>query len=128
MSQAPAISFNAIINGEHREIFMSFALLNRVSFLVGNMENLHEVMLNPEMREAILVEMLAERTQSGKLVKQYALDEVVISNQDVMNLLDFVGEHLLDFFMGALKKSQALQLKHLPTASSLTPTPIGQAA
>lgn len=132
MSTSPSASINIKFNGEARELFMSFALLNRLTYLVGRMEDLHTVMLNPEMRDAVLLEMYAERTPAGKLQKTYPLDECEVSIPDTMSVLDFVSEHLLDFFMGALKKSQALQQKYSidqvkpgDVKSDLTPTPSG---
>ncbi len=110
----PPISFHATVNQVPREIFMSFALLNRLTYLVGGVENLAAVMTDPQMREAILCEMLAERTLSGKLIQKVLLDEVEISLAETMGLLEFVVEHLLDFFTRAVTKLAAMTAKYQP--------------
>ena len=110
------VSFHASINKQPREIFMSFALLNRLTYLVGSVENVSAIMVNPEMREAVLKEMLAERTMSGKLVgeKIEDLEDVEISLEDTRKLLAFVAEHLLDFFNQAVQELAVLTAKFQP--------------
>lgn len=116
----PASSFHATVNQQPREIFMSFALLNRMTYLVGAVEHVDAIMINPEMREAVLKEMLSERTPAGKLVgdKITELEDVEISLEDTRKLLAFVVDHLLDFFNQAVRELQALTVKYQPPVPS----------
>lgn len=114
MSQQPKLpsSCTIKIDGEDFEVFMSFALLNRLAFLVGNPDDVHTIMLNPEMREAVLREMISKRDKKGKITQVVEIDSVEVSLEDVQTILDFAASHVMDFTVGALQRSTALQKKN----------------
>ncbi len=118
----PKLPMSCFVNvdGEEREIFMSFALLNRLAFLIGNVEELPMIQLNPEMRDLFLVELLSKRTKGGKIIPP-AVDvgDCDVSLDDVQLVLDFASEHVMDFTLGALEKSTTLQQKNMGRMLSL---------
>lgn len=131
MDQTPVklpMSFNIQVNDEQREVFMSFALLNRLSFLIGDVTNLPLVQTAPEMRTIILNELLAERTKSGREIKKLNLDELDIPLEHIQGLLDFACEHVLDFTLGAIEKSTALHKRNATRLLSLKSTQDGLVA
>ncbi len=114
----PPISITVKINGEMREIFMSFALLNRLTYMVGEMSEIATVMMDPTMRATLLQETLAERSPGGKLIKEIPLEDMEIALIDILALLDFISDHLLDFFMIGLERLKALQARYEPQSEA----------
>jgi hypothetical protein len=108
----PPMSISVTVNGVEREIFMPFALLNRLSHMLGDIQNLGMVHLNPEVRETFLVELLHERGPGGKVTKEAILDELEIPLQDIERLLDFTAEHILDFTLRVIERATTLQEKN----------------
>lgn len=101
----PAPELQVIVNGVERTIFMSFALLNRCCYIVGGNEGIPLILQDSEMREAILVELLAERDEKGKVLKKYEIDELAVDFETVQNILEFVTGHVLDFTVAAAERS-----------------------
>ncbi len=127
---APPASLQVTINGQPREIFMSFNRLNRLTYLVGQIDGLANVMLNPEMRMAIILDLAQERDDKGKVVRDYTEDDLEVSQEDALNMLDFAQGHILDFFVKAAAKSNKLveSSKVRIAQSNLIPTPTGPAS
>lgn len=92
------------VDGEEREIFMSFGLLDTLCRIIGDPSNVAQVHVNFELREQVLKETLAERKKSGKLVKHVDVDELDISIEDVEDLISWASEHVLVFFIRSLSK------------------------
>lgn len=124
----PQASVQVTVNGTEREIFMSFNRLNRLTYLVGQIDNLQAVMLNPEMRSAVLLDLTEDRDLNGKVVLRHTEDSLDISQEDALALLDFAQEHIMNFFMIAAEKSLRLMNKNKGRLeqSNLIPTPTGQ--
>lgn len=120
----PASAF-ITCDGKEREIFMSFALLNRLCFIVRDISNIPLLHLDPMMREAVLEEMLAERTKSGNVTKEVKIEEMEISLEDMESLLDFAGEHVVDFSIRVIEKATALQERNKDRLTTLQSTQVG---
>lgn len=126
--EKPSPRFTIKVDGEDRDIFMSFALVNRLQFLVGDVEGLPLVMIDPTMRDAIMKELLAVRTKSGKLVDEVDPETVEVSLSDITNILDWASAHILDFFLAGLERAQALQFRNQARLSNLKSTQAGSPA
>lgn len=124
-NKKPNSSITLKINGEDREIFCSFALLNRIVFLLGGMSGIDQinvVLLDPEIREVVLKEILAERSKGGSVTKPVDdIGDIEISLEDVQAVLDWMCEHIMDFTIGALEKSAAFQMRHQARLLKLVP-------
>lgn len=122
---SPSLVLN--INGQPREIFCSFALLNQITNLLGGLEGVEHiavVMLDPVTRDLVLKEVLAERSKGGAIIKPIAdIGEVEISLDDVQTLLEWVSEHVMDFTLGVLEKSTAFQFRHQARLLKMVPQP-----
>lgn len=92
---------------------MSFAKLNRVHFLVGANTDEREIFVNPQLRESILCHMVSDK---GKLLE---LDDINMSNEDVLKVLGFASDHLVDFMMTAMEKATTLNENYKPRAEAL---------
>jgi hypothetical protein len=94
------------LDGEERELFMSFGLLNVLSQLVGGIEQLPFIYSESSMREVILITCLNERDNSGRipeLSEFNALGERLSVTQ-AEDILGWVEAHLAGFFIRSLKR------------------------
>jgi hypothetical protein len=106
MTETPNPKLNIKQDGEDREIFMSYGLLNALSIVVGSPELVPSMSLDDELRDVVLKALLAERKVTGKIVKKVDdIEDIEISIDDVERLLDWAGEHLMGFFVRRLVKS-----------------------
>lgn len=119
------------VDGVPRSIFMSFALLNRCCYLMGDSTQIPLILQDPELREALLVEVLADRDVKGKVIKRYGIDEVALSFDHIQDLLEFVSEHVADFTVAAVERanrvmaSRKVRIEAIAKPLSSTPTPTG---
>ena len=93
------------VNEVQRSIRMNFNLLNRLTFIVGNVENIQEAMSAPAVRESLMCEALAVRDPDGKRKVPENLSDLDLSPEDAGRLLNFIGDHVLDFFLLTLEQT-----------------------
>lgn len=91
------------VNGTARALRMTFNLLNRLTFLIGNVEQMQEALSVPGMRAHLMCEALALRDPAGKRVVEENLDNLEVSPDDAGRLLDWIADHVLDFFLQTLE-------------------------
>ena len=127
MSEKLPSTISLKVNGEIREILMSYNKLNRCNFLLGDAENLPLILISPTVSAAMICEMLGEKNVPAKL------EDLDIAPEEAQRLLEFVSQHLEDFMVGALEKATALQDRNKErreklagALSPLTPTTNGQ--
>lgn len=97
------------LNGEERELFMSFGLLNELATIVGDPARVPSIPVDADLREAVLMSCFAERKPSGKVIKDVEdYDDLDISIPDVEKTIDWAVEHLMSFFVRSLKKVVAV--------------------
>lgn len=118
---APRIIIKSIQGDEERDVFMSFALLNQLASLVGSVERVPEISFNGEIRSRAVDLVLAERDERGRITPSDAWDLDLDSG---CQLLDWIEEHLFDFFLRRLKDQLRRVEKRTPelqaVGSSLT--------
>lgn len=114
-------------DGKEREIHMTFGLLNEVTRLIGDPANAVAVYYNPSVREVLILTLLHERDERGKIVKEVeALHDVGISISETEELLAWGVEHTLAFFERSMTRVVATkpQLEKLGAlTSSLSGSP-----
>ncbi len=109
----PAPTFDIKVNGVDREILMSFGLLDQLSRIVEAPDNVGQVLLAPDLRQKVMVEVLAERKPSGKIIKAIDdFEDLDIEIDAAEALLDWSMEHLMDFFVRRLQKVADISLKN----------------
>jgi hypothetical protein len=119
---SPKSHIEVLIGDEKRELFMSFGLLNESTRLVGDLNRVAAIGLNPDLSIQILAAVLAPRDAKGRIADDFVLPEM--SPENAEQILDWVKEHVLDFFIRRLRKTLTLvdqnaeQLKAI--GSSLT--------
>lgn len=110
--QKPETTITVKLGSSEREIFMSFGLLQTLAKMVGpvtNIEVIPLIMIDPEKAEEFLVEVLAERTPSGKVTSKPELLDHEISPEDVDRVIEWMVGHLLHFFIQKLMNLAKVQ-------------------
>lgn len=87
------------LNDSDRELFMSFGLLNRVTKILGGTEGVEALARDPDLQEKVLLEVFTVREKGKDIEVPESLDDISISLEDVSNVLEWVGGHVIDFFM-----------------------------
>lgn len=106
MSDSPAARFNLRVNDEDKEVFMSFALLNTITGYFRSAEELDQILLNPEIRNSIITELLSERNENGRILKNFDTTKMVVDPDEVLDLFEWVAEHVENFFTKALQRAK----------------------
>lgn len=101
------------LGGSELTLFMSFGLLNKLSAMVGDLNNLPDLYLVPELQDTIIYEILVPRDEAGKALQDYKLyqfsDE--LSTEEGSRLIEWCEAHLTSFFLKRLQAAQHLQQK-----------------
>lgn len=103
----PSDTLDVKINGEGRELYMSFGLLNLLATMVPTPELVPTMSLDPEARTAILTACFTPRKKSGKATEEIDIDDMEFSIEDAESTLGWVTDHLMAFFVRALRKVMA---------------------
>lgn len=121
-------TFDISINGEAREIFMSFGLLNELTRIVQDPARIGLMAIDPDMREDVLYALLAERKPSGKILKPLPdIDDIEADYLEIERLLAWAMEHTLGFFVRLLQSAATAaereKTQMVDLVSSLTGSP-----
>lgn len=100
--------FKIKINGEERDIKMSFGLLNVLATAVGELDDIPHILLNGELRTDIFVKTVVRRDAEGTPVETLNMFTIDVEEDDVIDLLTWVAEHLTDFFLKSIEKTRSL--------------------
>jgi hypothetical protein len=87
------------------EIFMSFGLLNTLSGIFENPQQISETFTNPTVRLDILLLCLSKRDKYGKITEEFAINELEIDADHLIDFLDWVESHISYFFLRAWEKA-----------------------
>lgn len=121
-------TFTINVNGKDQEIFMSFHLLNLLTTLVGRPENVGFITMDGNLREAILIECLVPRNEKGRpTTQEFDLWGLDVSTEEILDLLDWVTEHVTDFFTRAVERQVRHLEKNKAKLSALATSLIGRA-
>lgn len=135
--KAPAARLKLTVNGEKRELFMSFGLLNEICRGVGDMQAAIQIPIDSQLRDYALLAVLSDRDAEGEVKVAANLRLLDISLDEVEDLLAWVSEHCVDFFLRTMERVVNAQkanedrfnaLKALKNPASSTPTPTGSEA
>ncbi len=85
------------VGGEDREVFASYGLMNALSRIVGDVERAPHILMNADLRDDVLVLVLAERTKSGKIIKKVELDDLDLTTDEARTILEWAVDRYLNF-------------------------------
>lgn len=93
------------MNGEARELVMTFGLLNKLTTIVGSLQDISMIAVDPDVRTMVITTVLAERDERGRVIKEIAPDEIDINVDDFCLITEWVTEHVIDFFIRQIETS-----------------------
>lgn len=118
--ERPSERLEVKLNGEDHEVFMSAAMRTRVVALLEDMSNIEAIFLNPELHEQLFITLLADRDERGRLKSDdHTINDFDLTTEDADKLVDWVGDHVLHFFMRGARgiekmlKAQQEEIKDL---------------
>ena len=91
------------VDGQARELFMSFGLLHELLRAVGDVSGASVIAIDADMREKVVVLVLSERDEKGRIVKEFPFYTSRVSTADMHEIFKWVGSHVLDFFLTAME-------------------------
>lgn len=117
----PASVFPITVNGEKQEIKMTYGLFNAISQVIPNPGQITDLVItDPFLRDYVIRRVLTgnkhvERDED--LVDPFELD---IDLEALDDLVSWVAEHILHFFMKSAAKTAAIGKKYETTVETLT--------
>ena len=106
------------IAGETRRVFMSFNLLRRAAAMVGaEVEVISAFMLDGHKMAALIDLVLDPKNFNADAIKDHE-----ISHAEALRLVQWVLEHVLDFFALGLERATELSAKSTDLLMSLMPS------
>lgn len=92
-----------------RELFMTYGLLNSLTSLIGDPDKVVMLETDPELVRTLITAVFIPRTPSGRIsVNIDDYDPPGMSLTEGNKVIDWVKEHVLDFFIQRMQKSMKL--------------------
>jgi hypothetical protein len=124
--QRPSLEFHLKLNGESHTIKMTYGLFNEVMVVIPNPEDIGELLItNAGLRDYIIRRMLTGNkrvTNEEDMVDAFSMD---VDITDLNNLVAWVGDHILYFFMTSAAKTAELAQKYQETITQLAQSKSG---
>jgi hypothetical protein len=114
-------TFDITVDGEKKTIAMTYGLFNEIMKVIPHPEKITDLIVSdPYLRDYVVRRMLTGNKRVEKdedLVDPFELD----IDMDVLDdLVVWVGEHVLHFFMKSASKTAAIGEKYQGTVEQLT--------
>lgn len=126
--ERPSLSIDLKVNGEIKTITMSYGLFNEVMKAVGEPDKIQDLLVtDPYLRDYVIRRMLTGNKkvrEDEDLVDPFDLD---LDVRDLDDLLAWVGDHILYFFITSAAKTAKLGEKYQETIQQLSQSKIGSA-
>lgn len=94
------------VNGQEKTVKMTFGLLNEMCRICGEIDGAAMLTLDNDLRIAGLNTLLSDRDEKGKIKVELDTHNLDIRPDEVIELLDWAGGHVTDFFLKAAKKTK----------------------
>ena len=88
------------VGNEDREVFMSYALLNKLAALIGNVESIGNLMVDMDLQAKALKLLVAEE------------DYEKLSKDTATKLLEWVADHIMGFMISSFETLQGMTSKY----------------
>ena len=112
------------VNGELKTISMPFARLNRIVRLVGGPDRLPVLASDPDVQEQVIIELFTIR-EKGEIKESVALDDIELTPEEGSRIINWVGDHILDFFLRTTEGATKAVENNQEKLSRLTATATG---
>jgi len=116
------------LNDKKTELLMTFGLLNKLTTIIGSENALATVALMPDTCMAVLRTCLTKRGRAGALEEGFDIDDIDISQDDVLKVTQWASEHVVDFFLKATEQTKGIGEQFQDRLQTLMPSNAGTAA
>lgn len=117
----PSKTFPMTVNGEARDIEMSFGLFQEIMKVVPQPENVASLLISDfYLREYVIRRMLTGRKRVKEDSDMVDLIELDLDSEDVDGLVLWVTDHILYFFTTTAEKSLSLGKKYADRMEKVT--------
>ncbi len=110
------------VNDEEKTFKMSYALLNRLSQMVGEYENPSAMFVDPDMQEKIILQIIKGKKADPE---NDELENYDVSIDDGKRLVEWAGNHVMDFFMSGLQQAEKVGTKYEEQMQNYLPSQTG---
>lgn len=107
------------LNDKDVELFMSYALLNRLAKIGGSAEDLSAIFVQPDFQEAIIVECLKKHGPEDKAKDELDIEDFNLHRDDAESIVNWAGGHIVDFFLKAFENATEANRRMEPMMSAL---------
>lgn len=114
--------FTVSVDGKEVDVKMTFGLLNNLCRAIGDIDGVAQINTNPDVRDGVLVQLLSPRDARGKITSMIDPLTLDIDIDDSIDLIDWAGDQVLDFFLKALERTKSLQDRNLDRIKALMPS------
>ena len=94
--QEIAQSFTLEMDGQKVVVKMVFGKLNRICAIVGDLSNVQQLMVNPDVAAMVVAELLSTKDKRLTIAD---LEDLDISPDQSAELVTWASTHVLDFFI-----------------------------
>lgn len=117
----PSRLFEIKVNGETRELKMSFALFQELMRVIPDPENIAGIVLQDfDLREYLVRRVLTGNKRVREDADLFDLFENEVDDDDLDDLVLWVVDHILHFFTTTAEKSKNIGLKYESRMKALT--------
>ena len=117
----PERTFDLTVNGKPQTIAMTYGLFNEIMRVIPSPEQIADLIVtDPFLRDYVIRRMLTGNkkiTSDEDLVDPFELDLDIMELDD---LVSWVAEHVLHFFMKSAAKTAKIGEKYQPVVEALT--------
>ena len=114
-------------DGKPVELFMSYALLNKLVVIVGGVDGVTALAADPAIQEQVLLTTFIKREGKEVVWAPESLEEIDVGLEDIGRVLDWVGGHVTDFFLKQTENSLKIVQKYQERLVNLERTSNGLA-
>lgn len=114
----PSKTLTVKVDGNEREILMSYGLQDQLLRLIRDTNEIGNIYADPDVRNAIIEQILAERSPSGKIINKRTFDDYILEVEDAETILAWAVDHITAFFIRVIG---VLDKKMTPMAPVETP-------
>jgi hypothetical protein len=124
--QRPPLEFTMRVDGEPKVIKMTYGLFNEIMVVVPSPEQIADLLVTDAgLRDYVIRRMLTGNKpvlNESDLVQSFDID---VDITDLDNLVAWVGDHVMYFFMAAAQKTAKLGEKYKPSLTQLAQSKTG---
>lgn len=115
LNTPPSKTITFTVDEQEREVYLSYGLQDALLRLVRDVDQIGNLYVDPDIRNAVLEEVLAERTRTGKRIDpKRSFDDYQIDIEEVDKILAWVGDVVTHFFIKVLQNINSRLIQPVP--------------